>query len=124
MPESADGASKPEKCRCIVPQNRGTVSGGNLWLIAHELADACLAQREGRVAADHDAARAHRLDQQTQRSGIKHRTVHAEPIQVVAGRVLRYAAHNVTPVPRILQSSKQIGEATAAMRKADAQIAR
>ena len=89
-----------------------------------DAADALLAEWERVVGSEEHRRRAHDVDQIAQGTGVVDRRIDVESVQIGAGRSGRPAAHDVPPMPGVLQPAQQEGERAAAVGEADAQVAR
>ena len=110
-----------EEAGSVATQDHAPLDVAEVTAAPHENAYVLLAQREGIVAAEHHAMRAHRLDEQAQGPLVKDGRVDGETVEVVRGRMHRTTASNRALVPGVLQSAEQEGEGAASVGKADAQ---
>ena len=110
-----------EEAGSVATQDHAPLDVAEVTAAPHENAYVLLAQREGIVAAEHHAMRAHRLDEQAQGPLVKDGRVDGETVEVVRGRMHRAAAGDRALVPGVLQSAEQVGEGAASVGKADAQ---
>ena len=81
-------------------------------------------KRERIVRTKHHPIRSHRFHQKLQRALIEHRRVCIKAVEIVAGRMLTFAARDRMMMPRVFQTPQQECKTPAAVSEANPQRAR